>query len=135
MRKYIYSTSGKRGIDDLFNPCPYYTDEYGYRSFHSAFPDVTEEDYLKDIDGAYVRRVEIQNRNYIMSLQLAGTYGEKYYSTVETLHNPMFDVNDPAQLILGPTPASESYKIIFLDFNNEDTNGTMGERPTGKTRG
>lgn len=115
----------KKGIDDLINVYAWtgnsqgdesYTNNIeeglasqGWMSYNFKDIDITDQ---KAINKESERRKKV-NQDYINKLKEEGKYGEEYEVKIYIQPNPIFDNKQPSGSPL------ESFKMVFLDENNE----------------
>lgn len=100
-----YKIKGRHGITDLKSTYPYHGD-WGY---FSAYYNLTEEEYLKDVEG-YIKRVQKDNEDYISQLHKEGKFGEEFEITLTMQDNPVFDNSN----FKNNLPSLKSYKFLIL---------------------
>jgi hypothetical protein len=104
-----YKYTGAYGVTDLKSLNPY--GEWG--DFRSAFPDITEQDFLDDPE-RYRTRIRIWNRNHIKFLKETDQFGKPYDVSVQVKHNPLWD-----NQVSPATDPLTSYKCVILDLSDD----------------
>jgi hypothetical protein len=102
-----YKIKIKKGIDDLKSLSPY----YGEWNYFSSYFNITEEEYLKDIEG-YENKIREANNSYIQELKDSNQYGVEVENIISLIENPVFD---NSEINIKGYPL-ENYRMIVMDF-------------------